>query len=368
MLFLKGEIFSIFSAYNKLSGSPDINLYLLYVTTRKKICRSLFFLLVCTISCVNSGTAQSVTEYIKADSLRVGDNFEFIITLNVDEEYDDILFPDSTDFGDVFEIRERQQFKASAYKDSVLYQLQFFGTTDTLLPPLPVRMVQGQDTTTVYTNPVPISFLSLLASEDEQLRPFKPIFDFAAAWWPYIVGFLLLLAAAVYYYYWIRRKPEPETEPRPTFQPAPFRDPLKELQQTLAALEEIHPETEKQFEKFYIGLGDAIREYFETLYKIPALESTSREIILQLDKRAIDNDLVTDTRAVLQEADMVKFAKFTPTTEQAEKALEKGYNFLKRARQVDGSKVEHLRQRHRAKVEKEREQFNDKYKIDEEEN
>lgn len=315
---------------------------------------------------VKTGSAQTVNEYVKADSLRVGDNFAFSISLQMTEEYDDIVFPDSADFGDIFEIRKRQQFKVNTYKDSVAYQLQFFGTADTLLPALPVHLVQGGDTTTVYTNPVHISFQSLLATEDEELRPFKPIFDFAAAWWPYIVGLLLLLiAAAAVYYYFTKKEPETETQPRPTFQPVPFRDPLQELQQTLSDLSKADPVTNKQFEKFYINLGDAIREYFEELYRIPALESTSREIIQQLDQRAIDEGLVNDTREVLKEADMVKFAKFTPTTKQAEKALEKGYNFLDRARQVDSSKIEHMRRRHQAKMEKERDKFYSKHKTEE---
>lgn len=336
---------------------------------RKYIAPGVFFLMLCVLSLGNTGAAQSVKEYIKADSLRVGDNFGLSITLGTSDEFDDIVFPDSADFGEIFEVRKRQQYKVNTYKDSVVYQIQFFGTADTLLPALPVHIVQGNDTTTVYTNPVALSFQSLLASEEEELRPFKPIFDFAAAWWPYIVALLLLLAAAAaFYYYFTRKEPEAETKPRPTFQPVPFRDPLKKLQQTLSDLKNRNPNTLKEYDKFYISLGDAIREYFETLYRIPALESTSREIIQQLDKRAIDEDLVNDTREVLQEADMVKFAKFTPTSEQAEKALEKGYNFLDRARKVDSSKVEHMRRRHQAKIEKEREQFYNNHKPEKEEN
>lgn len=341
----------------------------MYLNFQRHIGRGVFFLLLSVLCIVKTGSAQTINEYIKADSLRAGDNFGFSITLQIAEEYDDIVFPDSADLGDVFEIRNRQQFKVNTYKDSVAYQLQFFGTADTLLPALPVHLVRAGDTTTVYTNPVHISFQSLLATEDEQLRPFKPIFDFAAAWWPYIVGFLLLLiAAAAVYYYLTREEPETEIQPRPTFQPVPFRDPLQELQQTLSDLSKANPDSEKQFEEFYINLGDAIREYFEELYRIPALESTSREIIQQLDQRAIDEGLVKDTREVLQEADMVKFAKFTPTNKQAEKALEKGYNFLERARQVDGSKIEHMRRHHQAKVEKERDKFHNKHKTEEDKN
>lgn len=335
----------------------------MFVNLSKIFCAGILFLFSSILGSVNIGSAQTVNEYYHEDSLRAGDNFEFGITLSRTDDYDDIIFPDSSDFGNIFEIRDRQQFKVSTYKDSLVYQLQFFGTSDTLLPALPIFLVQGQDTTTLYTNPVPISFKSLLAENEEELRPFKPIFDFAAAWWPYIIGFLLLLiAAAALYYYYTQKEPEPSTEPEPVFQPTPFRDPLRELQSTLNKLDKRELATEDEFERFYIDLGDAIREYFESLYRIPALESTSGEIMQQLKIRAIDEDLVNDTREVLQEADMVKFAKFTPTTEQAQKALKKGHNFLKRAREVDGPRVDHMRRRHTEKMEAEKKKFYENHK------
>lgn len=307
---------------------------------------------------IDPAATQTVQEYIQADSLRVGDHFEFAITLSRGDEYDDIIFPDSTHFGDMFEIRDQRQFKVSSYKDSVRYRLQFFGTADTVLPSLPVVLVQNSDTTLLHTDPIPVHFRTLLSGEDDQLRPFKPIFDFAAAWWPWILAVLLLaLAAYVIYRYYVRRKTEAEAEPKPEFRPEPFRDPLNELQKTLAMLKKTNPKSEEEYDEFYIRLGDAIREYFEQLYRIPALESTSGEIIRQLESRAIDEDLVKDTKAVLQEADMVKFANFTPTAGQAQTALEKGYNFLQRAREVDGPRIEHMRRRHLSRVEKEKQQF-----------
>lgn len=294
--------------------------------------------------------AQAVNEFSTVDSLQVGDTFDFSITLNRDQEYDAIVFPDSSSMPTNFEIRSQSQFKVTSFKDSVYYKLQFFGTVDTVLPKLPVHLVQGQDTTTLYTNLVPVGFRSVLASENESLRPLKPIFDFAAAWWPYILGFLLLCIAGYFLYSYFTRPGTTKTKEPEPFTPTPFVDPLKDLQQHISNLEQMKPATPEEFKAFYIDLGDAIRQYFEELYNIPALESTSGEILQKLRKHAIDKQLIDDTRAVLQEADMVKFAKFTPTSEQAQKALRKAHNFLEQAKNIDGSRVEQLRRQHQTNM------------------
>lgn len=316
--------------------------------------------------CISFSTAvnaQSVSEFTDVDSLQVGDIFNYSITFNHSEEYDKIDFPDSTDFGENLEIRSRKQFNLSSYKDSISYDIQFFGTADTTIPQLPVLVIQEQDTLAHYTNPVPIHFKSVLAEDDQSLRPLKPIFDFAQNWWPYILGFLVFLAAGYYFYqyYWKRQETKEPKEPK-TFSPTPFVNPLKELQKSIRNLEQSNLSSREDFEEFYIELGDAIRRYFENLYNIPALESTSREILAMLRKRAIDEDLIGDTRAVLQEADMVKFAQFTPTNDQADLALKKANNFLKRAREVDGPRVEHLRRKHHSEIEEKRERFNQEQK------
>lgn len=303
--------------------------------------------------------AQNITEYARIDSLSVGDRFSYTITLSKDQPYQDVIYPDSSSFGSPFEIRSLQRFQVTDFKDSLIYELQFFGTEETRIPKLPVSLVSASDTTVLYTNPVPVPFKTVLQSEQEELRPLKPIFDFAAAWWPYILAFLLLAAAAWYLYRIYNEKGIEPKEPvkKQVYSPTPFQDPLHRLGNILSQLKGYTFTTEKDYEVFYVNLGDAIREYFEDLYRIPALESTSREILYELSRRSVDSELIDKTKAVLQEADMVKFAKFTPTEEQAEKALEKADAFLERAREVDKPRVEHLRRKHRQEIEEKRKEF-----------
>lgn len=305
---------------------------------------------------LSTAGAQRVTEYVATDSLRVGDTFSYIFTLNKDRNYNDVLFPDSSHFGNMIEIRSRQRYQVTDFKDSLVYNLQFFGTEDSRIPPLPVKFVTAGDTAVAYTNPVPIRFKSTLQEEEEQFRPLKPIFDFARAWWPYIVGLILLgfLGWYLYKLYQEREAEPPQTEPTPAFQPTPFVDPIHRLESSLKQLKSFSFDSDEDFKLFYINLGDAIRTYFEDLYNIPALESTSREIIHALERRMLDERLINQTRKVLREADMVKFAKFRPTVEQTEQSLHVAEDFLKVVRKNDAPRVEHKRRQHQMEMDRQR--------------
>lgn len=332
---------------------------------KKKLRKAAYlFCIICAVF-AQSAIAQSVTSYSRVDSLQVGDSFNYSIVLNRNTEYDEIVYPDSSAFGDVFEIQKQRKYHVSSYRDSVAYKLQFFGTADTTIPQLPVSLVQEKDTTTLYTKRVLVPFHSVLAKDDQSLRPLKPIFEFASAWWPYLLGALLLaLAAYLFYEYYWKQQEEETTVPQQPFKPTAFQNPLKTLENTIKELEEADPSEKEEFKDFYIKLGDAIRQYYETMYSIPALESTSRELILMLKKRAADDRLVDDTKAVLQEADMVKFANFTPTTKQSNRALAKANQFIGRASEVDGPRLDYLRRKHQEKIEKEREHHNQKHQQD----
>ena len=297
--------------------------------------------------CSDPARGQNLTEYATIDSLSVGDSFQYALVLNKDRQYESVIYPDSSDFLGPFEIRNLQRYQVNDFRDSLVYSLQFFGAGDTVISALPVQLVSTADTTTLYTRPVPVNFRTVLAADSKEFRPLKPIFDFAAAWWPYIVGMILLAIAAWYLYSYYQKRPEKKAKEVPSsFTPEPFQNPLQQLENTLNRLGNYPLSEPEDFKSFYIQLGDAIRAYFERLYRIPALESTSREILYELNRRAVDEELIEKTRDVLREADMVKFAKFTPSRDQADEALRKADAFLNRARDIDRRRVEKLRRQH----------------------
>jgi|GEM_PF-253676 len=332
-----------------------------------------FFLLTGIILLgVSALHAQQVQNFVHIDSLRVGDTFKYIITTHENKSYDDILFPDSTDFGHDFVIQDQKRYKKGPYSDSLVYKLQFFGLRDTLIAPVQVTFVSGNDTTARHLLPVPVYFKSEVKdTTNAQFKPLKPIYDFSRGLWPYFVGLIILLIIGyLAYRYYRKKKMEPKPEPEPEPEPEIFIDPLEELEESLIHLRNDPDLLNKVFKPFYSRLGDSLRQYYERVNLIPALEMTSGELIRALRSDSLDREMMEYTRKVLTEADMVKFAKFTPTLDQAYEDLETASLFMERARHVDGPEIKHRkeafeqrkrekRQREQAEKEKERQEAGD---------
>lgn len=309
---------------------------------------------------VVSLNAQSISTHISDDSLRAGDTVTLSITLSRNKNYQELIFPDSAHFKSSFEIRDQRRYHISNFEDSITYQLQFWGVGNDTIQPLPVTLIAASDTTVIYTQPVPIAFKSLLKSKKPELKPLKPIFEFARAWWLYLLIFLIVVAiAAAIWYYYKKQQAKPEPAPAPTFKPEPFLNPLKELNKNLSQLKNVPNMEEIDYEQFYVDLGDAIRLYFERIYNMPALESTSGEIMRALQQRDVGTTILEDSRAVLNEADMVKFAKFKPSHEQVKKALDKANSFYQTVHDKHQRRVRMMHKQHSEQVQAERQAFNE---------
>lgn len=289
---------------------------------------------------------QSVRAGASTDSVSAGDVFQYRMILQQNQEYDRIVYPDTALFPPTIELRNRQQFKTSAFADSVVYHFQFFGNEDVFIPSLPVILISGSDTSTVYTNSVALSYKALVAEGDTSIKPLKPVFSFPRVWWPWLIA-ALLLAAFLVWWFKFREKAEPApAAPMPEI--IPFNDPHEELHRTLKTIKEQYPNLAivRDFKPYYSDISDALRLYFERLYLIPALESTSRELLRYLDAYGVD-DIMTDlTRRILNKSDLVKFAKFTPTPDDAIATYELAAEFLQRAEQADARRIARMKKKH----------------------
>ncbi len=288
--------------------------------------------------------AQQVHTYVDSDSLRVGDIFHYTIVF--DGQYQDVAYPGEDAFEDDFVLISRQRYQLSERRDSLVYRLQFFGTDDITLSRKDIHVRTAEGDTTLQTSMVPLFFKTTLAEGDEEFRPFKPLFDFARSWWWLILTLILLAIAAYFAWRWYtnREVEEVKPEPEPALPPEPFVDPLEELKEAVATLTPIHKLAEKQdYEQFYIKLGDSIRYYLKRVYKITALEMTTREIIESLREELAPDEIIIITRKVLNEADMVKFANFLPGPEQAKSVLKKAESFIETAEIVNRDQIRYMK-------------------------
>ncbi|MEQ8525423.1 hypothetical protein [Gracilimonas sp.] len=301
----------------------------------------LLFLLVSSFLSVHV-FAQSVNTRVNTDSLTVGEVFEYSIAIQLDKEYQSVQYPDTNSFPTSLELIGRQQYRVSEFSDSLVYTLQYFDNQDLQISSLPIRLFGVSDSSTIYTAPVALYFKTVVAKGDTTFKPMKPNFDFPRPWWPWV---LAGLAIAGFLLWWFRFREQKEgTQVEEKTKVEPFYNPLDELEKQLLAIKRDSKVAEtKNFKLFYSEVGDAIRAYFEDLYNIPALECTSGELLRYLDAYGVDDTLTEKTRQILRKADLVKFAKYTPTLEDAWQTHDYALEFLERAKLADSARIARLR-------------------------
>jgi len=303
------------------------------------------FVLLFFVGFSASLNAQQVLTFVETDSVEVGDIFELTIVVDGHDEL--LSYPSDEDFEEELELLERNRYQVGTSRDSLVYRLQFFGTEDLNISRKEISLATEQGDTTLYSNQVPLFFRTVLSEDDEEFRPLKPIFEFARAIYPWILGFLaLLLAGYLAYRYWVKYQKSKETA-KPQYRPKPFNNPLHQLKKDLNDLPDTAQLTDfEEFEKYYVSLGDSIRKYLKKVHGIPALEMTTSEITASLKKEFTSPEVIAITRKVLNSADMVKFAHFEPTIDMAEKTLEKALQFVAITSQSDSEIIEKMRVEH----------------------
>jgi hypothetical protein len=130
-------------------------------------------------------------------------------------------------------------------------------------------------------------------------------------WW--IIPILVLIAVVLYFIF--RKKEKKETIKIAI-------PPIQEALQRLKELDEKHLLEQKKIKIYYSELTDIVRTYIEKDIHIPALESTTNELIETItdfnesSKLGISKETIQQLKEVLQNADLVKFAKSKPIVEE----------------------------------------------------
>jgi len=278
---------------------------------RKKITYLLCFL-------VAVGFAQNpvVNSQVVTSSIRIGEQFQFKISVNGTEN---VIFPklvlkglEIIDSAKVDTINNMliQKYILTGFDSGAFYipQQQVFVRnqaylTDSLL--INVATVEI-DTTKIKKYPI-----KSIKSEPYVFDDFK------------IYIYLLLVALAIIgfwiYYFVIRKRKVQEEKPLykvlPPFEEAIYK--LNELDNKLLW-------QNNQVKEYYSELTEIVRNYIERELQVPALEKTTDEIIEMLrdfhDAKTIytSTETIKKLRELLQEADLVKFAKSKPISIEIE--------------------------------------------------
>ncbi|MEO0338490.1 MAG: hypothetical protein AAF242_04680 [Bacteroidota bacterium] len=126
---------------------------------------------------------------------------------------------------------------------------------------------------------------------------------------------------------------------REQFEPAPIETPPPPAHilafEQLKVLKNAQLLSKGSFKEYQSRLTFILREYLENRYQINALESTTPEIIQDLKEKDFPDQWQTDLKAMLEKADLVKFAKAAFPNSFHEDAYKMVYSFVNSTRKIE---------------------------------
>ncbi|MCL1974282.1 MAG: hypothetical protein FWG54_05655 [Bacteroidetes bacterium] len=198
-----------------------------------------------------------------------------------------------------------------------------FDSGSYLLPPMPLYLLRPSGAIDTLWFAGPALEVTTIPIDTTTYQPFDikaqmtyPVTVKEVLPWGGVLLLLLLLAYALYR--WIRYR----KEQRPLFGKPKPKEPAYLV--AFRQLEEIKAQKLWQNGKvklFYTAVTDVLRIYVAARWGIQAMEQTSTELLESLKQEALDKPLLTALSAMLETADLVKFAKYQAGAAENEEAI-----------------------------------------------
>ena len=131
-------------------------------------------------------------------------------------------------------------------------------------------------------------------------------------WWKYLLAIVVLAGIGALVYGYIKKKQKKEIEEEV------YKTPIEKATSLLTILEKKELWQQGEIKEYYSELTDIARNYIEEAIEIPAMESTTSELITALKaasvkkKMTLSQETIENLERVLKQADLVKFAKSKP--------------------------------------------------------
>ncbi|MFT7589731.1 MAG: hypothetical protein ACI959_001951 [Limisphaerales bacterium] len=286
------------------------------------------FLVGCLIAC----NAQEVSSTFSGEQFLIGDYIEVVQQAKL-KQGETASWPDAK----VKEIGiELLSEEFDTTDQTIVRKLTYiqFDSGKFVFPSLPVHILSGGDTTSVFeTTAFPYYVSAFPLDSNGQARAIKDRLDVEYRPVPWrLFGFiglcLLALILFLLYRYLTRKNITVEEE---AGRPEPRKPIHEHATERIKALQDKKLWQQDKVKAYYSELSDIIREYVQFRFEIPVLERSTEEVTDFLMQRPISG-LPTETRngiiSILRLADMVKFAKAKPLSDQHYKSMESALNML----------------------------------------
>jgi len=216
------------------------------------------------------------------------------------------------------------------------YILSGYDSLNVTIPQIPITYFAGKSSEpqTAKSNPVEIFIHTVPVNPSAEIKDIKAPKRIPFNWlfWSIIVLVLLLLAAIAYFLYKKFHKPKEETRQIRKVPALPLHI------QTLKKLDSLKSKKlwqQGKVKEYHSEITEIIRKYFEDRYHFNSLEMTTAQTVNILN-RVMDNQKIIDTaKSFLENADMVKFAKFVPLPSVNEEMMNEAYDIVQKTKKEE---------------------------------
>lgn len=292
-----------------------------------------------------------VTARVEPDSVFIGDRFDYVIQIDKDlvqvVEFPEFIAPENgaveliedcavdTLLREGRRLQLQKRYRLAAFQEGLL-NLGVGGVLyadkniiDTLYAADSVYLKVG-------TFEIDSTSQSIYDLKGQRTLPFRLAEVKGYLSWGFVL--LLLLAAFV----WALRRYLRERGKRLSdlFRPTPPEPPHVVAIKALEALHHQKLWQNNRHKLYYSALTDILRTYLAGRWGVGAMEMTSEEIIEAMRPIELPDKARMDLTAILRDADLVKFAKFTPENEQNETDYQKAYYFVEETKPHEESAEE----------------------------
>lgn len=268
----------------------------------------LFFLITTSLF------AQKVTTSIDTTRNKIGAEFKLTLKASVSSK-DKVVFPKAKNFG---ALEVLNSYKIDTVKTNDKWELiKQYGVTqfDTGKFTIPriLILINGKPS---YSDSLKVEVFNVKVDTLKQkMYDVKDVaqVETSSNWWKYLLGILLLVGIAVLAYWLIKKYQNQPKEEEPV-----YTSPIEKATSLLQQLETKELWQKGEVKGYYSELTDIVRNYIEEEIEIPAMESTTSELIAELRRVAnqkklkLSKETLENLEKVLMQADLVKFAKVKP--------------------------------------------------------
>lgn len=296
----------------------------------EQVNRKLYSIFILILFLMPASLVSQVQLYTSIDTSRgfIGDLFHLRLETEHPRGYT-VQYPDTISTLGSFTVRDISIDRENR-STSATYTITVYDTGRYIISSLPVQVKspeEGAQPLNFQSSEIAINILSLVPPDAEELKDIKPLMRIPPRI-PWLWILVAIVAIAIAYYLW-RRFRKRGKEGKPEISPRERRLNAHEIAlRRLAEIRQADYPAQGAMKQHFSEISETLREYFENRFFIPALEMTTIEVMNELPAHVSDELIGRKIEGLLQLSDLVKFAKYYPTEQEANDVLADAFEII----------------------------------------